>query len=308
MISFKILTKESMEELLEEIRESAPDADLTFAEDNMRLFLEHSLEVSDGEIEYAISYSNGCLLFRIYEEEYSFMYPLPLFEGADTVAAALEIRAYAVKEEIPLIYTDVRATELGDLIPHFRHLNLDAQDKGGVFYTVRVMSEPSLLDEIPEFSDFLGHALTPFTPEDDEDYARLCMDKESNQLWGYDYSEDEPDPEISYFRECAEGEFYNGTALCLAFRVDGKFVGEGTLYYFDLMGGCQCAARILPEYRRRGYGTAAVQCLKSLAKRMGIVRIGTRVDLRNTASLKLTDKCLHEIGRDDTCAIYELKL
>ncbi len=293
MISFKILTEEVKEEILLEIQSTTPDADITFASDNLTLSLE------DEEAEYAVAYAHGCLLLRVYDDEYSFVYPLPLCEGADKLLAAMEIRAYTVKEEIPLVFTDVRAEDLGALLPKFRHVNIDTHDRHNRFYTVRVMSELALLDEMPECNGFRGVGLTPLTPEDDEAYTRLCTDRESNEHWGYDYSEDEPDPSPTYFRESAESEFYRGAALCLAVRAEGVFVGEATLYYFDLMGGCECAVRILPEFRRKGYATQALNLLRTLGKRIGLVNLSAQVDINNPASVAMTGKVLPEDDRDD---------
>ena len=294
MISFKILTEEALESLLQEINEAIPDADMTYASDNLHLLLE-----DEEDTEYAVSHSHGCLLIRVYDDEYSFIYPLPLCDGADKLLAAMEIRAYAVKEEIPLVYTDVRAEDLGTLLPKFRHINIDTHDSKNRFYVVRVMSEIALLDEMPEYYGYFGVGLTPLTEEDDADYTRLCTDRESNKHWGYDYSEDEPDPSPTYFRESAECEFYRGVALCLAVRAEDVFVGEATLYYFDLLGGCECAVRILPEFRRKGYATHALRLLKTMGKRLGLINLSAQVDVNNAASVAMTGKVLPEVDRDD---------
>ena len=295
MISFKVISEQVNSDLIERIKNKYPESDLEFAADNLRLFLEDD----DEDTEYAATESHGCLLMRVYDGEYSFIYPFAITDGADPLAAAMEIRAYAVKEEIPLVYTGVRPEEIGELVTNFRHVNIDSSDPENRFFVVRAMSELALLDEIPSYYGYFDIGLTPFMPEDDEDYARLCMDKESNAMWGYDYSEDEPDPDIDYFRESAESEFNRSTALCLAVRYKGQFVGEAILYYFDLLGGADCAVRILPEHRRKGYALEALKTLRVLAKRMGLLKLGTFVDINNTASLAMTEKFLPEEYRDE---------
>lgn len=304
MISFKLLTEQSRDELLSVIKEKYPDADLELASDNMTALLGDD----EGDTEYAVSEAHGCLLFRLYEEEYSFIYPISLSDSADRLAAAMEIRAYVVKEEIPLVFTDVPSDEVGGLVTGFRHINIDSSDRHNRFYTVRVMNELSFVDEIPSYYGFFDIGLTPFTPEDDQVYARLCMDKESNAHWGYDYSEDMPDPEPSYFRESAEAEFYRNQALCLAVRYKDTLVGEATLYYFDLMGGCECAVRILPEFRRRGYAIGALRMLKTLAKRMGLIWLCASVDIDNAPSVAMTGKFLPEDYRDEKIVKFKGKL
>ena len=303
MISFKILTEESKEEILNSVFENIPDADKVFATDNLTLLLE-----DEDDTEYAVSSAHGCLLIRVFDDEYSFIYPIPLCDSADKLSAAMEIRAYVVKEEIALVYTDVRAHDVGELVTKFRHVNIDSSDKLNRFYTIRVMSELMLLDEQPEYTGFRGISVSPLTPEDDEDYFRLCSDNESNRFWGYDYSQDEPDPDISYFREVSEGEFCRGVALSLAVRSMGKFVGEATLYYFDLMGGCECAVRILPEYRRMGYGTETLRVLGTLVKRMGLTHLKASVDKNNSASIAMTEKFFPMIEEIDGQVKFDRKL
>ena len=304
MISFKILTDESRDEILDSVFESIPDADRVFASDNLSLLLENE----DEDIEYAVTSAHGCLLIRVYDEEYCFIYPLPLCEGADKLAAAMEIRAYTVKEEIPLVYIDVRAEDVGGLVTRFRHVNIDTADKNNRFFTIRVMSELMLLDEQPSYIGFHNISLEPLTEEDDEDYFRLCSDKESNQFWGYDYSQDEPDPDISYFRQVSEGEFNRGAALSLAVRAKGVFVGEATLYYFDLMGGCECAVRILPEHRRRGYGVEALKTLNTVARRMGLTHLKASVDINNSASIAMTEKFFPRVEEIDGQVHFDRKV
>lgn len=289
MISFKLLTEQTKAELLQIIKQDSPKADHVFASDNMTLLLEDQRD-REGEVEYAVTYCHGCLLFRTYEDEYSFMYPLPLCDGANPLMAAMEIRAYAVKEEIPLVYHDVRPGAIGELIPCFRHVNVDSDDHMNRFFTVRVMSEVALMDEEPSCYGFFGIALTPLTEEDDDNYFRLCSDEKTNAYWGYDYSQDEANPDKTYFRRVAESEFNRGVALSLAVRAQGIFVGEVTLYYFDLMGGCECAVRILPEYCGKGYATEALRALRTLAKRIGLNKLYATVAAENKASINLFEK------------------
>ncbi len=303
MISFKILTEQVKSDLLSEIRLDDPLADADLASENLDMLLS-----DESDTEYAVAYARGCLLVRIFDGEYSFMYPLSLSGGAKPVDAVMEIRAYAVKEEIPLVFSAVPSRSLGSLARKFRHLNIDAEDRKCRYYTVRVMNELSLLDEIPTVVGASGISLTPLTPEDDADYTRLCTDKDTNALWGYDYSQDEPNPDASYFRESAEEEFCRSTALCLAVRHKGKFIGEAVLYYFDMLGGCDCAVRLLPEFRRKGHATRALRCIRALAKDMGLLVLGASVDIHNEASVRMTKKVLPEVSKDEKTIRFQCKL
>ena len=301
MISFKILTEESAEELFREISSATADTDEEFLSENIDMML-------DDESEYALSHSDGCLLIRIFDGEYSFAYPIAMVDDAEPMAAVEQIRLYAIKEEIPLVFCDVPAEELGSLIPKFRHASIDANDPDNECYTVRIMSEAAMLDEMPIVNGPDAVCLTPITEADDELYFALATDLDTNKYWGYDYREDEPNPEVDYFRENSNAEFGRGTAISLAVRVKGEFAGEATLYSFDLLGGCECAVRLLPTFRGRGYATEALNLLKRLARGMGLVYLMATVDKENIASQRMTAKCLDEASKTDTKVKYRTEL
>lgn len=287
MLSFKIINEDNRDEVIDRLSLAIPDADCEY----MCEIIDSLLD--DGECEYALSHSHGCLLVRIFYEKYFFLYPVALCDDADESLAAYAIREYTVREEIPLIYTDVPRDELGNLVPLFRHANIDATDGNGESFTVKIMSEASLFDEMPTVQ-LDGVLLDSITEADDSDYARLCKDEQTNAFWGYDYSADAENPCDSYFREMTEGEFSRGVAMSFAVRVNGSFAGEAGLYAFDLIGGCECAIRILPEFRGFGVATRALLALRSLAERAGLINLYATVDDRNEASKKLCDKCFEK--------------
>ena len=292
MLSFKIIDENNKEEVLDRLLLSIPDADMDYVGEIADSLLE------DCDCEYALSASHGCLLIRIFDEGYSFAYPVAVCEDSDSALAAYQIREYAVKEEIPLVFTDTPREELGNLLPLFRHANVDAEDEDGNSFTVKILSEVALMTEIPEIC-VDDVKLTQLTENNDAEYARLCKDQDTNKFWGYDYSADEPNPDDSYFREQAESEFSRGVALCLAVRVGDSFVGEATLYSFDLIGGCECAVRILPEFRGRSIATKALSGLFIIARRAGVTNLYATVDARNSASKKLCEKLYNESSESD---------
>lgn len=293
MISFKIFSMGLADDLVREIADAMPDADLDLLRDNI------SIMIMDGNgAEYATSYSDGCFLVRIFDGEYSFSFPLALTAGADPIAACEKLRAYAVKEEIPLIIFDLPREELGGVLPLFRHTNLDAADPDNEYFTLHVMSEAALLGGLPTIEGRAGVTLTPLTPADDELFARLCKDADTNRYWGYDFSQDNPDPADDYFRLVCEEELARGVAISLAVRVNDSFAGEATLYAFDLMGGCECAVRLLPAFRHKGYATEVIKMLGDLAADMGMVYVCATVASENKASVRLSEKTLSDYTAD----------
>lgn len=301
MLSFIIINEENKDDILDRLLVKMPEADLEYATEIIDSLL------FDDECEYAISASNGCLLIRIFDKKYAFVYPVALSDDADESLAAYSLREYAVKEEIPLIYTEVPKEALGDLIPLFRHVNVDAQDEDGESFVVKVVSEAGMLEAIPTL-DYEDITLGEIYEDDDASYAELCKDMETNRFWGYDYSADEESPEDAYFRNMAQNEFDRGVAIAFAIRVEEKFVGEAALYAFDLLGGAECAVRILPEYRGRGIATKTVYALKTVADSMGLLKLYATVDKQNEASKKLFDKCFEECRPDTDKYKYCCKL
>ena len=293
MLEFKILSKDTENDLVEYITGLVPEAEGEYLAEITASLLE------DEDCEYALSACSGCLAIRVFDGRYSFVYPVALIDGADGDEAVDQIRAYAVKEEIPLVFCDVPCEELGRLISHFRHANVDASDENRENYTVSVLTEIAEINNVPRIN--AGEiTLDALTPEDDKEYSRLCKDEETNRFWGYDYSADVSDPEDFYFRENADGEFSRGVAMCFALRRGGEFIGEGILYAFDLQGGCDLAIRILPEYRRGGYASMALSSLIDYGRRIGLVKMRALVFKDNLPSVGLCKKCFdRQIERDN---------
>ena len=297
-ISFNPLTKENAAEIFARLGEN-----LGAAADEVNEILEEIIEnLSDG-CEYAVSSHSGCILLRIFDGEYVFPYPIAMTDEANPMLAADEIRRYTVKEEIPLVICDLPREALSEIIPLFRHVSIDAADLEGDYYTVRVLSELSLTEEISSES-MENVELSLLIPEDEAEYARLCRDGEGNRYWGYDFSADAPDCEDSYFLEMAERELDRGVAISLAIRYNGIFVGEAILYYFDLKGGAQCALRILPEYRRKGIASNAISILEKIASQMGLIFLYATVDSDNEASCNLFNKSFDDFSMDGRNNVY----
>lgn len=301
MICFKILSVEDRQSCLAMLSKETLDIDLDYATEIIDSLLE------DEDSEYAISSAYGCMLIRVFDGGYSFIYPVALNDEADPVSATCEIRDYSIKEEIPLVFTDVPREELGNLISTYRHANIDALDEFRDSYRVQIMSEASLVQELPVIENS-GVILDAITEVDDADYARLCRDLEVNRYWGYDYREDESDPCDSYFREVIEGEFSRGISMSFAVRLDGKFVGEALLYAFDHQGGCESAVRLLPEYTRQNIATRALEALMDIASQIGLITIYATVEGDNKASNKLCSKCFEDVEKHGSKVKYTQKM
>lgn len=291
MISFTPLSPESEREIIDRTLADIREADANDVREIISSFADCPFEVA------FCSYC-GCLLMRIFDGEYLFPYPVALTDTADALASAEEIRLYSIKEEILPTFIDVPSEEREGLLLLFSNAVAEDYDQERDSYTVRVYSEASLIDEIPQKSlDSL--TLNSLNEGDAADYARLSRDEETNRYWGYDYREDNPLADGEHFLSNALMEFSRGTAIPLAVRLGEKFVGEAIIYAFDLLGGAECAIRLLPQYRERKIGTVTLSLLISIARDIGLKRLYATVKNENEASIRLFSKKM-EISKKDT--------
>ena len=98
--------------------------------------LSELLDMPDIEIAYCVS--EGALVVRMYDgDEYVFDYPY-LFDGADVRRVLREISAYARREMIPLILTNVPRDELGHITDLFPLVTAEAFDEDLDLFVARV--------------------------------------------------------------------------------------------------------------------------------------------------------------------------
>lgn len=304
MIKFEILCAEGAERF---ISDTLGDHD--FCEEELREIVDSFLELcSDEDIEVGLTVSDNCVLARIFDMgRYMFVYPIEMNDEACAEAAIEKIREYAVREELPLVITDIPAECIGYLAEKFNHTVID-REVGGESFRIEARGECALLlGRCPEIT--LGE-LTLRAPEERDIpfMARLNRDKELNKFWGYDYSSDVPDADDGYFLDAARGELLSGAAIALAAEARGEYIGEAVLYGFDLMGGAEFAVRILPEHQGQGYGALCVEALCGICGEIGISRLFGRADERNIPSHKMMEKTFEAYSTRDGVVFYKREL
>ena len=284
MISFDILSSDNYGEIARTIEEKCPNADLGYVLDIAR-----QLAGSDDGCEYALSIASGCLLIRVFDDRYFFLYPEPVSEDFNISEALNEIRLYAVREEIGLTLCEVPRDDLKKTRELFAHTDYSEEDYDGELFTVEVLNELDLAESLPTLSGERV-SITPLDLSDSEKYALLCRDAETNRFWGYNYADDAPDCEDSYFFENAMTELSRSVAVSFAIRHGDELIGEALLYAFDFLGGAECAIRLLPEYRGRGLSSECVALLCDAAKALSLRCVYATVSIENHASMHLFKK------------------
>lgn len=300
MISFKIYNSDFRDECIRYTRSALVGAE--------QREIDEVFDYLDGmaeEYEIGVTAFAGCLLVRIYDEEYLFAYPVAVTDGADEMGAVDELRRYAIKEEIPFVLTDVPRECAEELAEQYPLTELFAEDEES--YTVRFISEcadTELTDH--SFEDGLSFVLP--TEKYLSEYARLCRDEAVNKFWGYDFRCDAKDCDDEYFlREALSGNELGCTATFFVIK-DENFIGESLLYYFDYLGGAECAVRLLPEYMGRGLGYATLNSLIEVAKEIGLKTLYATVDPENKPSVKLFEKRFERKGNKGENLGFSLKM
>ena len=170
-------------------------------------------EIADGfaslceqeDIEIALCITDGCLAVRVFDMgRYLFPFPFEL-DGADPdISSALEgVVSYCIKEEVPIVFTDVPADACAIFASlGYKHIEMKregvAPSPEEQTYRVRLLTECTELCELPCVK---GDRLTldALTEGDVADYAELSRDESSIAVWGYDYRDDAPDAQDTYF-------------------------------------------------------------------------------------------------------------
>ena len=256
-------------------------------------------ELASEGVEVAYTYDEGCLLYRIYDEDYFFVYPITISDNSDIEAALIHLSEYVRREMIPFFLTDVPREELDFLGKLFPHINAGAHQSDEDVFSVFVLNECIMTAKEEHQARFGRIRLDEIGEGDKASYARLCRDEDVNYFWGYDYSEDKPDATDEYFLEVVERERFDGVALSLAARLsegDGSLIGEVVLFDFDYRGSAMLAIRLLPEYQGQGLGTEAFKAGISLARSIGLSTLRARVNVFNTASMKMTSSLMQRVG------------
>ena len=279
MISFQVLSGDSGKAVIHNLSQKHPECDAGYISE----ITEQLLSLDDG-CEYALSFASGCLLIRVFDEEYLFLFPEPVCDEYDLPSALDALRLYAIREEIPLVICEVPGDYLEELSDKFAGVKAECEDK----------DVPIVSDENMTLAP-----LSTLSPADEKKYAALCRDKETNKYWGYDFSEDCPDCPDSWFIESAESEFSRGVAVSFAIKLDGEFIGEAMLYAFDLLGGAECALRLLPEHRGKNLSSRCVSLLAKAAEMMHINNLYATVDNKNVPSLCLFSKTFKLLEKND---------
>lgn len=249
-----------------------------------------------------------CLLVRLFDMgRYLFVFPIPLTDAADPIAALDGVRAYAVKEELPLNVVDLPSEYIGDAVRLFSHTDVTAASADREVFIIRAISECEAVSEPPTVIEG-GLKLMPLCESDAADYAALCRDEDVNAFWGYDYRDEIKNPPDSYFYNEQLAELERASAVTLAVKWRESFIGEAVIYHFDLKGGAEIGFRLSKKYHGRGLGTRTLKLIFRAAAEIGLTGLTASVMRENVASVRLLAKCMELVSEDEKTLTYGVRL
>ena len=257
--------------------------------------------------EVALSLSHGCLLVRIYDEGYAFPYPFPLSPDADTEGALNEMSLYMRRELLTPIFTDVPREELDTLGAVFHRIAASVYEDDEDSFFVRAVSEcEDFRLDTPVSGERIS--LSEIFPSDSAALFEIATDTTLNRFWGYDYREDNPEPDADFFLRVVESERERGVAMSFAIRMDGEMIGEAVLFDFDYRGSAQAAIRLRRDRHGLGLGKEALELIIRVSREMGLRSLRAEVLLENEASLAMTRRYFTELGSDGEKAYFTCPL
>ena len=301
-ISFTPFSEENCREVLAALSASEPKI-----KEPLGQIMEGMLSSLPDDVSLAVSVDCGCVLLRVFDMgRYYFPFPYEILDGCDLKGAIKNVATYAMREEIPLVFTDT-PPECLVYLSDFRHMNLDRERSDEPSYRVSVKTECDLLDEPPAL-EYGGLSFMPLSREDESDYAMLSRDENILKFWGYDYRNDAPLAPDSYFIDTALYERECGISLSYAIRKDGRFIGESVIYGFDGMGGAEIAVRIRSDLQGRGFGSVATLATVELCKMIGLSTVRTVIFKDNERSVKMVEKIMSRTREDGGRVEFSLNL
>lgn len=252
--------------------------------------------------------SFGCLAVRLEVDEgdYAFYLPEPYKEQADAEAALCALEAYALREELPLVLTDLSAEDCDALRLRYAHAEICELPVAGRFLLC-VQTEADALDALPTLRGARVTLRAP-DPSDAAAYGALCRNTEHLCYFGYSDLSDLPEATDRTLVERRLDEWERRCSLPFFIYHAEAFVGELTLFGFDGRGGAELSLRLLPEACGGGLATDAMRTAIAFARELGLTHLRARTHPDNLPCRRMLDRLFGEGTPRDGERHYRLAL
>ena len=131
--------------------------------------------------------------------------------------------------------------------------------------------------------------IRPMKSSDTEGLKTWMPDKEIYTYWGKGPSKAELNPELMFEKkERATKSFHLG----IAEKENNKVIGDIYVYLIENDRMASIAVRISRKHQGKGYGSEALKAMTEFCfTNTELKRLWAQVDVRNTASVKMLEKC-----------------
>ena len=147
-------------------------------------------------------------------------------------------------------------------------------------------------------ADYVNHKPTvetarlyirPMTPEDVPALRAWMPDKSLYTYWGKGPGKAEKNPELLFAKERRPSKSFH---LGIARKEDNRVIGDLWVYLIENDRMACVAVRLARECHGLGYGTEALRAMTRFCfENTELQRLWTQVDVRNTASQRILEKC-----------------
>ena len=134
-------------------------------------------------------------------------------------------------------------------------------------------------------------SLRPMTAADVPALKQWMSDKAVYTYWGKGPGKAEKNPELLFEKEARPSKSFH---LGIANKDSNQVMGDIWVYLIENDRMASVAVRLSPACQGKGYGTEALNAMTRFCfAHTELQRLWTEVDVRNTASLRMLEKCAY---------------
>lgn len=131
--------------------------------------------------------------------------------------------------------------------------------------------------------------LRPMSPSDVDSLRQWMPDERIYTYWGKGPGKSEKNPELMFEKKEKPVKSFH---LGIAAKEDNRIIGDLWVYLIENNRMASVAIRLAVSCQKKGYGTESLAAITDFCfEHTELKRLWAEVDIRNTASVKMLEKC-----------------
>ena len=131
--------------------------------------------------------------------------------------------------------------------------------------------------------------LRPMSPSDVDALRQWMPDERIYTYWGKGPGKSEKDPQLMFEKKKKPVKSFH---LGIAAKEDNRIIGDLWVYQIENNRMASVAIRLAVPCQKKGYGTESLTAITDFCfEHTELKRLWAEVDIRNTASVKMLEKC-----------------